>query len=198
MADRRRPSLVISAVWLSAIGAAAPCLHVHERVVPVGRAAEPETPPTFTVTTDRDHYRSGESMHVTMRVTSARPTRWWARFPLTPAFEACNSNILIRLAGEPHGPVVYDRSVDAVAQSCRLFDGGPGASHGTVRVPPPFEITARIRLVANTGDETGRSLAPGLYAVEALLYLGPLPSGGADTPPDITPLRATRSIRVTD
>jgi len=197
MCEGRQRSCGLRCVPFAALSTAAllPCSNTD--AAPITNVTAQEAP-RVTLTFDRDQYSSDATMHVTLRLETVQTSRWWARFPVAPAFEPCNSNILIHRTDSPKGPIVYDRSRDAAAQSCGLFDGGPAAGHAMVSVPPPFEVRARIPLVANTGTTAAGRLVPGVYLVEGLLYLGRVGHEPEDTQLDITPLRASRAFRVTE
>jgi len=161
------------------------------------------TPPletvSFSMSTDRDTYPAGATMRVTTRLSSLAMTRWWSSFPVREpgALETCNLNVQVRQSDEVQAEVFYDRSQDDVTLPCRLYDGGPARVKGIVEVPPTYELSVDVPLLANVGNQAGATLPPGTYVVVTLLNIGFIPPGADEhDPPDSPPLRTVAKIVV--
>jgi probable HAF family extracellular repeat protein len=162
----------------------------------------PPTPPletvSFSMQTDHDTYGVGATMRVTTRLSALAATRWWSRFPVREPLETCNLNVQVRRSDEVQAEVFYDRSQDDVTLPCRIFDGGPARVKGIIEVPPTYELSVDVPLVANLGNQAGSTLPPGTYAVVTLLNVGFIPPGTDEqNPPDSPPLRTITWIKVT-
>jgi len=149
-----------------------------------GAGDRPEV--SVSLTTDKQRYRVGETMVVTMVLATKRPALWWSSWP--SGFDGkCVLDVRISRGHFFAEELLYDRFTDFFEHvSCETFDGGPRRVQRVVETPPAFEVVAEIDLVRL--PEGGRTsppsdalpyepIGPGIYYVGGELLLGMVPEG---------------------
>jgi hypothetical protein len=128
-----------------------------------------------SLSTNGVRFRNGDTIEVTLEVTSTEPATWWSWYGV--GADECRFQVTVGSAG---AAPQFDLWADPSWRAGCIGIGGPFRQN-VFTTPPRKVFTASFPLRGNSGDASGRNIEPGFYLLEAIAFVGRSSDDGSPT-----------------